>query len=77
MNKISLRVKVAKLAPERPVKPIDVSDNLGIRFDKYGNCVPYSILGTVEDFLREAVTNGKSIVIKLSNFNFKPEFLIG
>ncbi|CAF0968273.1 unnamed protein product [Brachionus calyciflorus] len=56
-----IEVKVAKLAPERPIKPIDVSDNLGIRFDKYGNCVPYSILGNIEDYLQEAVSNGKSI----------------
>lgn len=64
VNKICLfRVKVAKLVPNKPTKPIDLSDNLGIRFDKIGNCVPYSILGTVEDFLCEAVANGKSIVI--------------
>lgn len=49
--------------PEKPLKPVDTSDNLGIRFDKYGNCVPYSILGGVEDFLQEAVSHGNSIVI--------------
>lgn len=53
---------MAKLVPNKQTKPIDYSDNLGIRFDKSGNCVPYSILGTVEDFLGEAVTNGRSIV---------------
>ncbi len=53
---------MAKLVPEKPLKPIDTSDNLGIRFDKYGNCVPHSILGNVEDFLQDAVAHGKSIV---------------
>lgn len=56
---------MAKLVPNKSTKPIDTSENLGIRFDKVGNCVPYSILGTVEDFLREAVWNGKSIVTAL------------
>ena len=55
-------MKVAKLVPDKPLKPIDVSDNLGVRFDKYGNCLPYSILGNVEDYLKEAVANGRSIV---------------
>lgn len=58
------RVKVAKLAPDKQLKPIDTSDSLGIRFDKYGNCIPHSILGTVEDYLREAVNHGQSIVIE-------------
>ena len=53
---------MAKLAPNKPTKPIDYNDNLGIRFDKYGNCVPHSILGTVEEYLQEAVRNGQPIV---------------
>lgn len=59
--KNNLRIQVAKLAPERPVKPVDTSENLGIRFDRDGNCIPYSILGTVEEYLQESVTNGKPI----------------
>lgn len=56
-------MKVAKLVPNKPLKQIsEYTDNLGIRFDKTGNCVPHSILGTVEDYLLEAVVNGKSIV---------------
>lgn len=62
LSLVNCRVKVAKLVPNKPLKPIDTSDNLGIRFDKYGNCVPHSILGTVEDFLKEAVSHGQSIV---------------
>ena len=65
------RVKVAKLVPEKPLKPIDISDNLGIRFDKYGNCVPYSILGTVEDYLKEAVSHGQSIVSQSLSLSFQ------
>ena len=48
--------------PDKPIKPIDTSDSLGIRFDKYGNCIPHSILGNVEDFLKESIAHGKSIV---------------
>lgn len=51
--------------PDKPLKPIDVSDNLGILFDKNGNCVPHSILGSVEEYLQETVANGKPIVIKI------------
>jgi len=50
--------------PDKPLKPIDVSDNLGILFDKIGNCVPHSILGSVEEYLQETVAKGKPIVIK-------------
>ena len=59
---IHLRVKVAKLVQDKQPKPIDVTDNLGLLYDKYGNCVPHSILGTVEDFLQESIANGRSIV---------------
>lgn len=59
---------MAKLAPERPTKPIDVAENLGIRFDKNGNCITYSILGSVEEYLQEAIANGKPI-----DLNFNPE----
>jgi hypothetical protein len=55
------RLKVAKLVPNSTTKPIDVSDHLGLGFDKYGSVVPHSILGTVEDYLQECVSNGQSI----------------
>jgi hypothetical protein len=50
------------LVPNKPIKPIDTSDALGLRYDKYGNCVPHSILGNVEDYLQECLAHGKSIV---------------
>ena len=60
------RVKVAKLVPDKPLKQVEIGENLGILFDKNGNCVPHSILGTVEEYLQESVTRGKEIVM-----NFK------
>ncbi len=48
--------------PDKPLKPIEINENLGIAFDKNGNCVPHSILGSVEEFLKEAVENGNQIV---------------
>ncbi len=48
--------------PDKPLKPIDTSENLGIRFNKNGDCMPHSILGSVEDYLQESLANGKSLV---------------
>ena len=50
------------MVPDKPLKPIDVNDNLGLRFDRYGNCMPHSILGNVEDFIQESTINGKIVV---------------
>lgn len=49
--------------PDKPLKAIEVSDNLGILFDKSGSCIPHSILGTVEEYLQESVAHGKDIVM--------------
>jgi hypothetical protein len=69
------RVKVAKLVPDKPLKPIDTSESLGIRFDKNGDCMPHSILGSVEDYLQESLANGKSLVNKKFHFNFNINIL--
>ena len=55
-------VYVAKLVPNKPLKPIDINGHTGLQFDKYGDCLPYSILGTVEDYLQEIKAQGKQIV---------------
>lgn len=57
---------MAKLVPDKPLKPIDVNENLGIIFDKNGDCLPHSILGTVDEYLLESVAHGKQIVNRLN-----------
>lgn len=57
----TLEVKVAKLVPDKPLKPIDTSENLGIHFNTGGECVPHSILGTVEEYLKEAAARGEPV----------------
>lgn len=45
------RVQVAKIAPQQPVQEQLLSR--GLRFDSSGSLLPYSILGTVNDYLSE------------------------
>ena len=56
---------MAKLVSDKPVKLVDLGENLGIHFDNSGNCIPHSILGPVEDYLQDAIVNGNSIVIAI------------
>ena len=42
-----------------------MNGHTGLQFDKYGDCVPYSILGPVEGYLQEVKIQGKQIVIYL------------
>ncbi|XP_045166517.2 MYCBP-associated protein-like isoform X4 [Mercenaria mercenaria] len=52
-------VTVAKPAPlDADVKPMDLSGFSGPRYDPAGNVIAHSILGTYDDFHREAVTRG-------------------
>ncbi|CAF3553927.1 unnamed protein product [Rotaria sp. Silwood1] len=44
-------IQVAKIAPQQPVQEQLISS--GIRFDSSGNLLPYSILGTVNDYVTE------------------------
>ncbi|CAF2814506.1 unnamed protein product [Rotaria sp. Silwood2] len=44
-------IQVAKIAPQQPVQEQLISS--GIRFDSSGNLLPYSILGTVNDYVGE------------------------
>ena len=55
----TFRVVVQRPAPpEAPLRPFDFTGGSGARFDKCGNIVPYSILGTVEDYKTEAFKSG-------------------
>jgi hypothetical protein len=47
------RVNVAKLAPNKPLKPIDMVNNAGIKTNKNGDFIPYSILGNFDDYFQE------------------------
>lgn len=48
-------ITVAKPAPpEAKVKPVDYSDAGGVRLDERGQIIPHSILGSVDDYRREA-----------------------
>lgn len=57
----TVEYKIAKLVPNKPLKPIDTSDSKGIKFDKIGDVLPHSILGSVEEYLREARLRGNKI----------------
>ncbi|KAK2157198.1 hypothetical protein LSH36_196g08021 [Paralvinella palmiformis] len=53
-------VLVAKPAPpDAPLKPIDLSAGASLRFDTDGNIIPHSILGSVEQFKKEASQRGE------------------
>jgi hypothetical protein len=45
------RIHVAKIAPEQPVQEQLIS--AGLRFDSGGHLLPYSILGSVNDYAAE------------------------
>ena len=45
------RVHVAKIAPDQPVQEQLIS--AGLRFDPNGRFLPYSILGSVNDYASE------------------------
>ena len=52
-------VAVAKPAPpDSQLKPIDYTSATGARFDNYGNIIPHSILGSVEEFKKQALKHG-------------------
>jgi hypothetical protein len=57
----TIEYKIAKLAPNRALKPIDTNNSKGIKFDKIGDVLPHSILGSVEEYLREARFRGNKI----------------
>jgi len=50
-KKFIYRIHVAKIAPEQPVQEQLIS--AGLRFDGTGHLLPYSILGTVNDYVSE------------------------
>ncbi len=45
------RIQVAKIAPEQPVQEQLLSS--GLRFDSSGHLLPYSILGSVNEYAAE------------------------
>ncbi len=45
------RIQVAKIAPEQPVQEQLISS--GLRFDSSGHLLPYSILGSVNEYAAE------------------------
>jgi hypothetical protein len=45
------RVQVAKIAPDQPVQEQLISS--GLRFDSSGHLLPYSILGSVNEYAAE------------------------
>jgi hypothetical protein len=45
------RIQVAKIAPEQPVQEQLISS--GLRFDTTGHLLPYSILGSVNEYAAE------------------------
>lgn len=49
------RIQVAKIAPQQPVQEQLISS--GIRFDTTGGLLPYSILGTANDYVAELPDN--------------------
>ncbi|XP_023932821.1 MYCBP-associated protein-like isoform X2 [Lingula anatina] len=58
-------VTVARPAPPNaPIKPVDTSVT-GPRFDAMGNVIPHSILGTLEDFKKEAERRGESVSFEI------------
>ena len=44
--------------PDAALKPIDYTSSTGARFDNCGNIIPHSILGSVEEFKKQALENG-------------------
>nr|KAG5685963.1 hypothetical protein BaRGS_021386 [Batillaria attramentaria] len=60
LNKPKLKsVMVAKPAsPEAPLKPVDYSGYAGPRYDSAGRVIPHSILGSYEDYHKEATQCG-------------------
>ncbi|KAL8622315.1 hypothetical protein ACOMHN_043319 [Nucella lapillus] len=60
LNKLKTKsVKVAKPAsPEADLQPVDHSGYAGPRYDAAGRVIHYSILGTFDDFRREALQRG-------------------
>lgn len=54
---------MAKLVVDKPLKPVELNDHLGIHFDSNGNCLPHSILGTLDEYLDQAAAYGKTIEI--------------
>ncbi|XP_070178743.1 MYCBP-associated protein-like isoform X2 [Littorina saxatilis] len=60
LNKPKLRsVMVAKPAsPDAQLKPIDMSGYAGPKYDEKGQVISHSILGSYDDFRREAVARG-------------------
>ncbi len=56
-----MEVKVAKLVPDKPLKPVECSDHLGIHFDANGRCIAHSILGSVDEYFQEATARGEEL----------------
>ncbi|XP_070535835.1 MYCBP-associated protein-like [Ptychodera flava] len=53
------RITIAKPAPpDAPLKQPEYLGGTGPRFDAHGNVIPYTILGTVEEFKMEAIRQG-------------------
>ncbi|GFO47750.1 mycbp-associated protein-like isoform x4 [Plakobranchus ocellatus] len=65
----SRMVSVAKPAPpDAPVKPFDYSGFAGPKYDEQGEVIPHSLLGTYEDFHREATRRGDILAVIISLF---------
>jgi len=54
---------VARLVPDKPLKPLEYSEHLGIHFDASGRCLAHSILGSVDEYLQEAAVRGETVTM--------------
>lgn len=73
LNKLkTISVTVAKPAPaDAPLKPVDYSGYAGPRYDVAGRVIPYSILGTYENYRREATERGVLLDIPTPRIDVK------
>lgn len=60
------RIQVAKIAPEQPVQEQLISS--GLRFDSSGHLLPYSILGSVNEYASE-LSEIEAVEVSLKNKN--------
>ncbi len=54
---------MARLVPDKPLKPVEYSEHLGIHFDASGRCLAHSILGSVDEYLQEAAVRGEAVTM--------------
>jgi len=63
-KQVTTSITVAKGAPPRaPLKPVETEGNSGPRFDRHGNVIAHSILGTLEEYKFGAESKGKISVL--------------